>query len=312
MREGFVLVNSVPTQIFTWGSWIEDRLEEDKKEVVVFFPGNPGIVGFYVSFLEELHYHLGIPVWAVCFAGHAAPPPHSEFKLPPLEGNHHLYNSEGQIEHKIAFIEKYVPQNVKIILVAHSVGSKMALGVLKNKPIRSKVTKAYLLFPAIERMAESPSGKTMMSYMQYRTVVKTMLFLAWLLYLIPLPLRKFIISVQLMFRRIPVCHTSPTVQYMHPDVARNVAFLALDKIEKVRELDDKAFEELCDVLFLYYGSKDGWAPMSYWKEMSEKHPKVKFMVCKHNLDHAFCLNSGVEMAVILSDIIKQQTYRQDM
>lgn len=40
------------------------------------FSGNPGVVGFYRTFMQTLHRLLEYqyPVWAVSHAGHCAPP----------------------------------------------------------------------------------------------------------------------------------------------------------------------------------------------------------------------------------------------
>lgn len=39
MRDGFVEINAVPTHIFTWGQWIEDKFDERKKEMVLIITG---------------------------------------------------------------------------------------------------------------------------------------------------------------------------------------------------------------------------------------------------------------------------------
>ncbi len=57
------------------------------------------------------------------------------------------------------FIKKYVPENARIHIVAHSIGSWFTLNLLRDKEIADKVVKCYLLFPTIERMAETTSGR---------------------------------------------------------------------------------------------------------------------------------------------------------
>jgi hypothetical protein len=42
MQEDYVTINSVPTHIFTFGKWIEDKFEEKDKEMVLIVTGNPG------------------------------------------------------------------------------------------------------------------------------------------------------------------------------------------------------------------------------------------------------------------------------
>ncbi|XP_069685055.1 lipid droplet-associated hydrolase-like [Periplaneta americana] len=302
--EGFVTVNGVSTNVITWGGWIEDKLNEDQKELILLIPGNPGSAGYYTTFLTKLHSQLGVPIWAVSHAGHVLPPPTRQ-NLPPLEQNPDLYNLEGQVEHKLAFIEKYVPKNVKLILIGHSIGAKIILEMLKNSEIKSRVMKAYLLFPTIERMALSPNGKIITGIVKH--LIPTMLFLAWVFTILPVVVQKFLLAVHFMVRRMPTYHVTPTMNLVHPTVLQNVMFLALDEMEKVKELDEKGLKEASSLLFLYYGTTDGWVPLDYWKDMTRKHFDVKCMLCENKFDHAFVLRYSNEMADIMSDLIKEHT-----
>jgi hypothetical protein len=69
MREGYVIVNSVPTHVFTYGQWIHDDF--DVKEIVLMIPGNPGLCGFYANFCSTLYNELDkqIPIWVLSHAG---------------------------------------------------------------------------------------------------------------------------------------------------------------------------------------------------------------------------------------------------
>jgi len=261
------------------------------------------LAGYYTTFLTRLHARLGIPVWAVSLAGHVQPPLTSPYSLPPLRKNPDLYNLQGQVEHKLAFIEKFVPENVKMILIGHSIGAKMILEVLKNSDIRSRVIKGYLLFPTIERMAESPNGKLMTGVVKH--IVPVMLFLVWIFTFFPLLLKKILLSVHFILRRIPTYHVAPTLKLMNPTVLGGIMFLALDEMDKVKGLDDESLRDFSDLLFLYYGTTDGWVPLDYWKDMAKNHPEVKCMVCEKKIDHAFVLRYSNEMADILSDLIQE-------
>lgn len=267
-------------------------------------PGNPGIIGYYKIFLEKLHSFLNIPIWAVSYAGHAVPPPGVKPGLPSLRENPQLYDLQGQIDHKIDFIKQYVPENVNVTIVAHSIGAKMTIEALKDSVVRRKIKKAYLLFPALERLSETPNANAM--WVKYPNIVLTIsVFLAWVFSFLPMVIRECVISFILNTLGISSCHVAPTLQYGNPVVLKNVVFLALDKMKKVRELDDKALKEFSDILFLYYGAKDEWVPLTYYKEMTANHPEVQCMVCENGLEHAFSLNTSDKMADILTGIINQ-------
>lgn len=66
---------------------------------------------------------------------------------------------DEQITHKKIFLEEHIPLKSKIILIGHSIGAYIILHLLKNCCRATDVTKGILLFPTIERMAISPSGR---------------------------------------------------------------------------------------------------------------------------------------------------------
>lgn len=61
----FIDVSGVPTKIFTWGNKLGENF--DRKEIVLCITGNPGLSGFYFTFLTTLFSLLQgkIPVWII-------------------------------------------------------------------------------------------------------------------------------------------------------------------------------------------------------------------------------------------------------
>lgn len=45
-----------------------------------------------------------------------------------------VFGLQGQVEHKLKFLRKYVPKDVKLILIGHSIGSYIALKIMKQSP----------------------------------------------------------------------------------------------------------------------------------------------------------------------------------
>jgi hypothetical protein len=152
-------------------------------------------------------------------------------------------------------------------------------------------------------MAESPNGKLMTGVIKH--IVPVILSLVWVFTFLPVLVKKFLLSVHFILRRIPTYHVAPTMKLMNPTVLGNVFFLAMDEMEKVKELDNESLRDLSDLLFLYYGTTDGWVPLKYWKDMAQNHPEVKCMVCEKRIDHAFVLRYNSEMADILLDLIQE-------
>ncbi|KAF7286822.1 hypothetical protein GWI33_003879 [Rhynchophorus ferrugineus] len=151
MNEAFVEINNVRTKVVTWGRWIEESAGSTNK-IIILIPGNPGITHFYQKFAKTLYERSEIPVWCVGHAGHNFSDRSVTF--PKFDDNKHLYGLSGQVEHKLEFFNKYVPENAQVYLIGHSIGAYMCLEILENISIKNKVENAYLLFPTIEYMAD--------------------------------------------------------------------------------------------------------------------------------------------------------------
>lgn len=133
-----------------------------------------------------MHEELGeeYAIWGVGHAGHDIPP---GYVPPSVKGSHsisptddfvtvsfdailadhpELYTLEGQVIHKECFINQYVPKDVKLYLIGHSIGAKICTELLARFSASSAATEtqrrqasAYLLFPTLERMADTPNGR---------------------------------------------------------------------------------------------------------------------------------------------------------
>jgi len=91
-----------------------------------------------------------------------------------------LYTVKGQIEHKLRFIEKYVPDNCDLYLVGHSVGSKIISELLKDRAMaqRLSVKRSVFLFPTLQKMRETPSGRKLNIFNAFNFLSIT-IFLSW-------------------------------------------------------------------------------------------------------------------------------------
>ncbi|MEE6476910.1 hypothetical protein FKM82_011272 [Ascaphus truei] len=79
VHEEFIYCCGAATQVLKFGPW--NDLQKNNAEIppnllILIVPGNPGIVGYYRTFMQALYCGLDqqYPVWAVSHAGHCAPP----------------------------------------------------------------------------------------------------------------------------------------------------------------------------------------------------------------------------------------------
>ncbi|XP_034419462.1 lipid droplet-associated hydrolase isoform X4 [Cyclopterus lumpus] len=232
----FIYCCGAITEVLKCGSC---QLHSGHKVLFLIIPGNPGVVGFYRTFIQTIHSMFGYhyPVWAVSHAGHCVPPDSMDMvEDVSSAAERDVFGLNGQIEHKLAFLRRHVPSETSLVLVGHSIGCYIILDIMKRNP-KLKIIKAIMLFPTIERMAETPQGKVMtpvLCHMRY--VAYLPLFL---LSLLPEGLKASLIK--LVFGSIrSLDHTvvQPTVGLLNGDCAVNAMYMGGQEMRKVLERDN--------------------------------------------------------------------------
>lgn len=223
-------------------------------------------------------------------------------KTPQLKGNEHLYDLEGQIAHKLAFISKYLPENVKIHLVGHSMGSKICLELLKHQRINAQLKKCYLLFPVIERVEESRKGKMLPTY---DSIFFVFVLFFHFLNLLPSAWKN---STVKMCMRLDGHENYEFLDaarhFMDPKLSQVCWFLMIDMVQKFKELDEKIVQSNKEKLKLYYAQKDDWVAQNFYQEIVERVPGIDAELCKSGYEHAFIFKSSVEVGKMLCQWIK--------
>ncbi|XP_034941822.1 lipid droplet-associated hydrolase [Chelonus insularis] len=305
MQQAMLQCNGIQTHVITEGRWVEEGLAPTGcKDLVIVIPGNPGVPSFYMAFIKALKSRLPpeTPVWVVGHAGHVQPSDNLSF-LPNTSSNKELYNLDGQVNHKVAFIKQYVPKDARIHLIGHSIGSWMILQLLKDPEFASRVVKCYLLFPTVERMAETPNGKFLTNVVL--RIAKVLVFLAWIFSFFPSLLQVFLIQIFGIFLGITRESVKPVQQLLHPSVLERVFRLANDEMKRVKEIDHEAVVKHNDKLWFYYGATDRWTPHNYYRELKEKYPNINAQLCQLGFRHAFVLTHSKEVGHMVGDLIQE-------
>ncbi|XP_019327942.1 PREDICTED: lipid droplet-associated hydrolase isoform X3 [Aptenodytes forsteri] len=166
LHEEFIYCCGAATHVLKCGPWKDLSKDESKnlpRLLFMIIPGNPGLAGYYRTFIQALYCGLNqqYPVWVVSHAGHCKPPSGMEMvedtDIKELED---VFGLNGQVEHKLNFLKKNVSKDIKLVLIAHSIGCYITLEMMKRAS-ELQVLRSVLLFPTIERIAQSPQGKLM-------------------------------------------------------------------------------------------------------------------------------------------------------
>lgn len=99
--------------------------------------------------------------------------------------------------------------------------------------------------------------------------------------------------------------TPAILQLLEPPVLRKVFALANQEMAVVKELDNEMVTQNKKKLWFYYGTKDGWVPLSYYQNMRVKFPDVDIQLCKRGFYHSFVLKHSNEMGQILGNVINE-------
>lgn len=119
-------------------------------------------------------------------------------------------------------------------------------------------------------------------------------------------LQKSLIRIFGLFYGIPIKYITAVQQMIHPKVLNRIIKLAKEEMKFVREADDENISKHKDKLWFYYGSRDGWVPVRYYKNMISRHSNLNAQLCQRGFLHSFVLKDDKSMGHIVGDLINEQ------
>lgn len=160
---------------------------------------------------------------------------------PQLKGNENLYDLKGQVDHKIAFIKEYIPEDVRIHLISHSIGAKISIELLKREDLEKQIQQCYLLFPTIERMVEARNG--FWFFRIFNRIFFLLQFFYYAFSFLPLNVRTWLLYGFCSIAGWPNYFLGTTIKFSAPEVLDKVWFMAVDEMERVCEIDEEVIKE---------------------------------------------------------------------
>ena len=252
--------------------------------LVLIVPGNPGVAQLYAPFIEHLFAHGGGRL-SVAVASHAG---HDPGHRAP-DG---FYSLADQHAHHLAFLEQ-LPATPTVHLVGHSIGAWLALGLLDALPAERR-GRALLLFPTIERMAQTPAGQRMSP--MFGPLRHPSVLLSRLIRM--LPGRDRLLEQALLSAVEP--EERPVllegILRLSPASLHNVLQLAAEELATVIDLPEVLLDRHADRLTLYYGSADRWNLPGMPRGVQERFPPVEVVRCSAGISHAFMFGGSATMA----------------
>ena len=214
--------------------------------------------------------------------------------------SYELCSLEGQIRHKVAFIKENIPEDVKLILIGHSIGCYIILKILSQ--LNHRILRCYMLFPTIERMAVSPNGRIYTPLLKYARWLAPIF--ARTVGIIPASYKRKLLEWHFDEEGMPESVYEATLCLFNPCTLANSLYMAHCEMQTVKDLDEGLMKEHKDLLSFYFGRDDAWCPQEYFYETKTRFPDLDARLCENGYSHAFVLGEGIHMADLVAEWVK--------
>ena len=295
LQEGMQVVNvhGIPTHVYC------RRARSEKSPFIMVVTGSPGMAHFYIPFVDRI-FELHGGRSQVCVIGQAG---HSPGVAKEKTGNNgrDWYSLEDQVEHKLAFLERYARDRDSLYLIGHSIGCYMLLQ-MRDKLAEDRVKRVILLFPTIERMAETPNGIRQAPL--FSTLRPLFIAICWLLSLLPLSLKTFLLNHSSRLSSSPPDQRPHFIQaILNLTTASwyNILCMAHQEMTEVSVLPVDTIRAHLHKLVFYYGVGDQWNTPELCPRIQQLFPQGDITLCRHGYKHDFVLESANEMAEYCCD-----------
>ncbi|KAJ7107606.1 hypothetical protein C8R43DRAFT_1044539 [Mycena crocata] len=256
--------------------WWDTESTHPPEALLLFIPGNPGLLNFYTEFLSSIHRRH--PRLAIFAHAHLAHTP----GITSLAGEHGL---RAQVQSAIEALDAVLTAfgQVKVILSGHSVGAWIVLQILKAR--RSDVFRMFLLCPTLTHIADTPNGRR----------------LHWL-FRSPFP---WVISrLSYLTRPLPVSLLFPHWSFPQIAVLRSLLNspasilaclnMAHEEMVNIRELDTLLLEENRSLVYILFAEQDEWVS-THKATIMLSFAEDPARVVDANVPHAFCITHSVQV-----------------
>ena len=256
-----------------------------ERPLFILFPGNPGYVHFYKTFVAVLA-NEDFDVLVAGFAGHS----HTE-----INGGQ-VFVLQDQIEVADRFLGVFEAAAIacerKVFIGGHSIGAFVALHVLAR---HSFITKAFLLTPTICNMEKSPNGIRNKKFLNKALISAASHVAVPILSRLPGAVKHYLL--RFFSPDLDVHGRDLAIQMARPHMAQNILLLAQSEFQQVASLDVVLLQAHQQRVVGYFVLHDGWVPLSDVELIRKAAPLAAAMLLDEDatVPHAWCLNHSKEV-----------------
>lgn len=318
--------------------FIPNSTNDLRSNLLVFIPGNPGLIDYYTTYLDLLS--KSYPRFDILAISHAGFQTSGDFVRAGGQGETKFYNLDYQVNHKYHILrEKILAGHTEVYFLCHSVGGYITQRVIKRLLEDDAVKKVIkirfvgLICPTIVDIAKSNSGVAFMRLFKMLPIVTAALsFLKLLNWILTESLARFIIRKFIISR--PVLSDPKLIEswknsvdatfkiYQSPRIVFQALTLAKEELSTIHRddaLNDWFFKELSQshgtIIWSFFAHEDYWVhnnTRDYILARYHDHdsPHVFFEIGSatnaqnHAITHSFCIDQSVEFAQITDKALR--------
>ncbi|KAF8683344.1 Lipid-droplet associated hydrolase [Rhizoctonia solani] len=276
--------------------------------LLLFIPGNPGLVEFYTEFLEHLHHTFNIARThlAILVRGHIGHAPGL-----PTENGSWSVGLDSQVTSAIELYDSardFYGPNTKIILAGHSVGSWIVAQVMHARP--NTASGALLLFPTVSNIASTPNGQKL-SWLFHHPIPTIVSALSRLISLPPFSAVPYMLSYISKFNEYPTDQLNVIKSLItSPHVVYSTLTMAHDEMRTIGSLGSASstVQATCERersrIYACFAAKDEWVgdEVSSVRAMLDEQ---RVLVRDDDVPHAFCISHSIPVAETCVEWIKE-------
>lgn len=202
-----------------------------------------------------------------------------------------------------------IDKQSKLHLIGHSIGAWLILKMFeRNDKLIKRVSSVNLLFPTIQKMAETKNGQYVNKILRRIHII--LMFIFTIIYMLPRIVRSFLVTCYIKFNSWPLEYKERILKYCNPKVGEKVLFMAYDEMDTVTTLDTNVIGKIKHITNVIYSNTDGWAPVHYIEDLNQYQPSIRLK--QVNVDHAFVIKSSETVAELVSDFIREKRFKSYM
>mmetsp|Transcript_22452 Transcript_22452/g.39669 ORF Transcript_22452/g.39669 Transcript_22452/m.39669 type:complete len:369 (+) Transcript_22452:95-1201(+) len=264
------------------------------RKLFLFFPGNPGLVDFYLTMLRQIYTRMDekVHVVAISHAGHSSWTP----------GDHAPISYQEQIKHKLAVLNQEVPwfadKDAQVFVSGHSVGARVGLEIMHEMP-KVKWTRYIGICPTVMFIGQSPNG-VKLSPLLNKPWLRSLAYMAlhpvsMIVGMMPGRVKHALVKT-VMEKDCPGVddhYVSHGIKLVNPTVIQNVLNMANDEMKEILDVDhfdDTILKPHMDKMTFVLSPIDRWCHHEIVERMHKAFPKAYFHVLPGTVTHAFCLS----------------------